>query len=216
MTPQQAKARSREMMLEERRDLRELLGQLTPDQWRQPSLCAGWTVSGLVAHLVAWDDLLIYRSRREHLRALLGFGTLYARSLGRMTEVNRRLDARVSGLAPAELLQRFAADDSADLKWLFDGANPAAHLAEYVIHHQDIRRALDLPRAIPPDRLVAALQGVTQLPDVRVGAWRRLRQRRWTATDVDWARGRGPTAEAPGEEILMTLAGRPTEAARQH
>jgi len=195
-------------MRDERRDLGQLLQELTPERWEQDSLSAGWTVRDLVAHLLAWDDLLLYRSRREHLRALLRFATLYATSLGSMTRFNRRLQRQVGELGPAELLRRFGADDGPDLKWLFDRTNPGAHLAEYVIHHQDVRRPLGLAREIPPERLVAALNGVTKLPDVRLSAWRRLRRRRWEATDVDWQRGRGPVVRAPGEAILMALAGR--------
>lgn len=195
-------------MLDERRAIRRLLGELTPDQWHQQSLCGEWTVAELVAHLIAWDDLLLYRSRREHLTALLRFAKLYATSFASMNAVNRKLDAKVRGLTPPSLMERFGADTGSDLKWLFDGTNPAGHLAEYVIHHQDIRRPLNLPRDVPPDRLFAALQGVTQLPGVRGPAWRKLLQRRWNATDVDWARGRGAVVSAPGEEILMTLAGR--------
>ena len=199
---------TRGLMRDERRDLRDLLQSLTPEQWSCDSLCAGWTVRELVVHLVGWDDLLLYRTPREHRRALMRFSTLFATSLGSMTRFNRRLQRRVGELGPAELLRRFEADDAPDLKWLFDRTNPGAHLAEYVIHHQDIRRPLGLAREIPPERLVAALNGVTKLPDVRLSAWRRLRRRRWEATDVDWQRGRGSIVRAPGEAILMALAGR--------
>ena len=208
MRSREARSRSRQLMLDERRDIRSLLSELSSDQWHRRSLCGKWTVSRLVAHLIAWDDLLLYRSRREHLRALLRFIKVYASSLASMTAVNRRIDSHVRGLTPTELLRRFGADEGADLKWLFDGSNPGAHLAEYVIHHQDIRRPLNLPREVPPDRLLAALNGVTQLPGVRRPAWRKLLQQRWSATDVDWSRGRGPVVSAPGEEILMTLSGR--------
>ena len=196
-------------MRDERRDLRRFLGQLTPGQWQTDSLCAGWTVQDLVAHLVGWDDLLLYRSRREHLAALLRFAGLYAMSLASMTGVNRRIRSRTNGLTPEELLRRFGADDGADLKWLFDGTNPGAHLAEYVIHHQDIRHPLGLARHVPPARLVTALNGVTKLPGVRLSAWRQLRRGRWEATDVEWSRGRGAVVSGPGEAILMALAGRP-------
>ena len=35
----------------ERTRLVHLLGRLTPEQWRQPSLCAGWQVREVVAHI---------------------------------------------------------------------------------------------------------------------------------------------------------------------
>jgi len=197
-------------MLDERRDIRQLLEELTPGQWERPSLCDGWSVRELTIHLLAWDDLLIYRSRADHARKFLRFIALFASSFGSMTRLNNRLQASTGDLAPGELVRLFGADDAPDLKWLFDGSNPAAHLAEYVIHHQDIRRPLGLPRQIPPDRLVGALNGVTKLPDVRLSAWRSLRRRRWEATDVRWSRGRGSVIRSSGEEILMSLAGRET------
>jgi uncharacterized protein (TIGR03083 family) len=61
------------MMRDERRDIRHLLAELTAAQWQQDSLCEGWSVRDLVAHLVGWDDVLLYRSRRGHINALLKF-----------------------------------------------------------------------------------------------------------------------------------------------
>jgi uncharacterized protein (TIGR03083 family) len=200
-------------MLDERRDLRSVLEGLEAGDWNRPSLCGEWTVRDLVAHLVAWDDLLIYRSRREHLRALARFSVFYAVSLGRMDRLNRRLQSTVHDPSVDGLMTRFATDDSSDLKWLFDGSNAAAHLAEYVIHHQDIRRPLHAPRDIPQERLVAALDGIVKLPGVRRSSSRMLRKRRWEATDVAWASGAGPVTAESGEVILMTLAGREVDVA---
>jgi uncharacterized protein (TIGR03083 family) len=203
-------------MREERRDIRRLLAELTPEQWAHSSLCSGWSVRDLVAHLVGWDDVLLYRSRREHLTALLRFGALYATSLASMNLVNRRLQRRTRHLDADALAHRFGAEDDGQLRWLFDGTNPGAHLAEYVIHNRDIRWPLGLPARTPADRLVAALDGVTQLPGVRVSAWRTLRRVRLDATDIDWARGRGPIERMTGEAILMSLAGRSCPLAVPH
>jgi hypothetical protein len=199
---------NRKFMREERQDIRASLERLTPDQWAARSLCPGWSVQDLAAHLLGWDDLLIYRSKREHLLALGRFLVLYLSCLGRMSVVNGRIGAGTGHLTPSEILGRFGANDGPDLKWLFDQSNPGAHLAEYVIHHRDLSRPLGLSHDIPNDRLVAALNGVTQLPGVRLGAWWRLGRHRWQATDVAWGRGRGPVVSATGEAILLTLAGR--------
>ena len=67
-------------MRDERRDIRQLVQGLTPEQWAQDSLCTGWTVREIVIHLLAWDELLIYRTRREHVRALARFIGEYATS----------------------------------------------------------------------------------------------------------------------------------------
>ena len=195
-------------MRAERRDIGEFVKTLDASQWELPSPCEGWSVRDVVAHLVAWDDLLLYRTRRQHFVAGARFALLYGTSLGSMRVLNRRLQRRVRSLDPAALKVRFGAEDGPDLKWLFDGTNPGAHLAEYVIHHLDIRRAVGLRHRMQPVRLVGALTGVTQLPGVRVGAWWRLRRFQVQATDVGWAAGRGCVRRMPGETALMWLAGR--------
>lgn len=199
---------SRDFMREERREIRRLLGQLSPNQWRAASLAGDWSVRDLVAHLVGWDDLLIYRTRCQHVRALIRFFALYAVSLASMDRVNRHLDARYRKLTPDELMDRFGADDTADLKWLFDGTNPGAHLAEYTIHRYDIALPLGLVTDTSASRMIAALNGVTKLPGLRVGARRLLFRRQFRATDLDWSRGRGRTFREPAVDILMVLAGR--------
>jgi uncharacterized protein (TIGR03083 family) len=205
----QHRAATRELMRAERRDIRALISTLTGEQWSAASLCDGWTVRDLVAHLVGWDDLLLYRTRRQHATAALRFIWLYATSLAGMDRLNRRLQQRARNLTVSDLIERFGADDGDDLKWLFDGTNPGAHLAEYVLHEQDIRRPLALSRSVVQERLVPALDGLAQLPGLRLRMRRELRRARYVATDIDWAKGRGDITAAPGEEILMTLAGRP-------
>ena len=192
----------------ERREIRELVAELQPDQWQTESLCAGWSVRDVVAHLVAWDEVLVYRTRREHVVALANFAVLYVTSLASMRIINRRLQRRTRDLSPEALGRRFATGDGPELKWLFDGSNAAAHLAEYVIHHEDIRRPLELHRNVPADRLTAALDGALHLPSVRILSWWRLRRVRIEATDIDWARGRGPAMRMTGSDVLMWLAGR--------
>src|SRR5256885_13617269 len=95
---------SRRIMRDERRDLRQFLSTLTSEQWQTQSLCRGWTVRDVVAHMVAWDDLLLYKTRNEHIHAVLRFSRLYIRSFGRMTVLNRRLDLLLADATVAELL----------------------------------------------------------------------------------------------------------------
>ena len=198
-------------MRAERREIRHALAGLTPEQWQQPSLCSQWTIRDLLAHLVAWDEVLLYRTRRQHLGVLTRFARDYVTSFASMRLLNRRLQRRTRGLDPRALLQRFAADDGDDLKWLFDGTNPAAHLAEYVIHRQDLCRPLGLPAPVPAERVSMALDGALQLPGVRLSAWRRLRRTRIEASDIGWARGHGTTRQMTGLNTLLWIAGRPSE-----
>jgi hypothetical protein len=78
-----------------------------------------------------------------------------------------------------------------------------------MIHQQDIRRPLGLPRTIDSERLRAALDFVRYAPTIR-GAWR-VRGVKLVATDVVWSHGKGPEVCGPGEALLMVMGGR-TEA----
>ena len=80
-------------------------------------------------------------------------------------------------------------------------------LTDGLIHYQDIRRALGIPRDVPIDRLRAALQFAPKAPPIK--AAQRIRGLRLTATDVDWTTEKGPPVEGSGEALLMALAGRP-------
>jgi hypothetical protein len=73
-------------------------------------------------------------------------------------------------------------------------------------HHQDIRRALGRPRAIPPERLLPALRIALIAPDIG-GLWR-IRGVRLVATDLRFSAGAGPQVRGAAEALLMTMAGR--------
>ncbi len=40
----------------ERAEMADFLGSLRPDQWEVPSLCTGWRVHDVVAHVVSYED----------------------------------------------------------------------------------------------------------------------------------------------------------------
>ena len=45
------------MATAERTDLADLLETLTPEQWEAPSLCKGWRVRDVVAHVMSFDEV---------------------------------------------------------------------------------------------------------------------------------------------------------------
>jgi hypothetical protein len=79
-------------------------------------------------------------------------------------------------------------------------------LVECMIHQQVIRRPLELVRAVPEDRLAAALNFARASPVIR-GAFR-ARGVRLVATDLAWSAGRGRGARGSGEALLLAMAGR--------
>ena len=180
-----------QLLLDERRDIRDFLAGLGPDDWSQPTLCGDWTVLDVAAHLSSFLGVTRVGLARRVLR--FGAGTDAA---------NRRSTSAWAGKgAPAVATG-------------FDGPhiglgyfNPGWALLEAVVHHQDMRRGLGRQRDVPHERLRVALTVVLRQP-TGTGALRRRRTATFRATDMQWATGHGPEVTGPGEAILMTLAGR--------
>ena len=177
----------------EREDFADLLDELTPEQWAAPSLCAGWSVRDVAAHCVSFEGVPPAGLARRFL-------------LGRLQT------ARINALAVDALADRsngqivdiFRANT--EPHGLTAGFGGRIALTDNMIHQQDIRRPLGLPRTIPAERLRVALDFVRFAPTIR-GEWR-ARGVRLVATDLDWSHGRGPEVRGPGEALLMIMAGR--------
>jgi len=195
----------RRLALDVRSQLANSLDTLRPDEWSHPTLCDGWNVRDVLAHLVAWDAMLLHRARFGYPYALLRWSAAMSRSAFRPDRFNRRVIT--ASTSPGALLDRFRSQLPPKPHWLFDRMAPGAQLAEYVIHHEDIRRPLDGPALVTEDALRGALQGVVRLPGV--GARARLAEHRWVADDIDWADGKGQReVRAPAADVLLAIAGR--------
>ena len=184
----------RRLARDERADLAAFLTTLTPQQWQAPTLCARWRVRDVVAHVISYDNL--------DARALIAVAV---RARFRPGRINDTALTRYDQHTPEQLLALLTGN-------LQPRGQPAAlggraGLVETLIHHQDIRRALGQPRAIPAERLRPALHTALIAPDI-AKPWP-LRGVRLVATDLRFSFGIGPPAEGPAEAILMTIAGRP-------
>lgn len=183
----------RRLAADERADLAALLATLTPQQWQAPTLCTRWPVRDVVAHVISYDNL--------GARALIAVA---AQARFRPSRINDTALTRYDLHTPEQLLALLNRN-------LQPRGQPAAlggraGLAETLIHHQDIRRALGQPRLIPPERLRPALLTALIAPDI--GRLWPLRGVRLVATDMRFSFGIGALAEGPAEAILMTIAGR--------
>jgi uncharacterized protein (TIGR03083 family) len=182
-----------EMARAEREEFADLLDELSADQWESPTLCERWRVRDVVAHVISYEDLswagVVQRFLRGGLIVdrinELGVIDFAERPPDQLREVFRR------HLQPRGLTAGFGG-----MIALTDG----------MIHQQDIRRPLGMPRDIPAERLRATLDFALYAPTVR-GAWR-ARGVRLVADDLDWSHGRGPEARGSGEALLMAMAGR--------
>lgn len=182
-----------ELARAEREDFAAFLATLTPQQWEAPTLCDKWNVRQVAAHAISFDEL--------------SGGQLVGRFVKGLLIVDRINDVGVADYAdrsPEQLVALIR--EYAHPHGLTAGFGGRIALTDNMIHQQDIRRALDIPRTIPADRLRTALEFSLYAPTIR-GAWR-TRGVRLVASDSDWSHGTGAEVRGPGEALLMAMAGR--------
>lgn len=176
---------------DERTDLAEFLATLTADEWRTESLCTGWTVKDVVAHVVSYEEL--------------NFAGLLKRfAKGRVVHSNEVGVAEYSTMSTDELLEFL--NRHLRPQGLTAGFGGMIGLVDATVHHQDIRRALGRPRAVPAQRLQQILPRVPGNP--RLGAGRRIKGLRLRANDIEWEHGSGPEVSGTGEALLLAMTGR--------
>jgi uncharacterized protein (TIGR03083 family) len=180
-----------DMAYDERSDLAAFLEALTTQEWHAQSLCDRWTVKDVVAHMVSYDELT-------------PFGLMKRFAKGRVVHANDVGVEEFAPMSPQELMEFLGRH--LHPKGLPAGFGGTIALVDGTIHHQDIRRALGHPRTVPIDRLERILPLVPGNP--RLGAGRRIRGLRLTATDVAWEHGNGSEVSGTGEALLMAMAGR--------
>ncbi|MFB7614282.1 maleylpyruvate isomerase family mycothiol-dependent enzyme [Kitasatospora sp. NPDC056181] len=181
----------------ERRELADLLDGLSEAQWDAPSLCAGWRVREVAAHMSTGFRHSLPRTALELARAR---GNLH-----RMTDRTARRDA--AALGPRELAD--ALRENADHPWTPPVGGFTAALGHDVVHGLDITVPLGLDRRVPADRLRLLLDAVTPRSLRFFGA--RLDGAGLRATDLDWSYagdGGGRTVARPAQELLLLAYGR--------
>jgi uncharacterized protein (TIGR03083 family) len=182
-----------QLATEERGDLVTFLGDLESEEWNEPTLCEGWRVRDVAAHVISYDILSGPATVARFVRG--GFSVDRINAIG--VEKSRTL-------TPDQILGQYRS--RARPSGLTAGMKGGIALTDGLIHHQDIRRALGKPRQIPEERLAAALPFSLKAPTL---SGRKLaRGLKLSATDLDWATGSGPPVCGPSEALLMAFAGR--------
>ncbi|MEV5981329.1 maleylpyruvate isomerase family mycothiol-dependent enzyme [Streptomyces sp. NPDC052114] len=184
----------------ERRELADVFDGLSPEQWHAPSLCAGWRVREVVAHMSLGFRHSLPKTLAELVKA--------RGSLHRMTDRCAREDAAAFTTAELAALLR----DNAHHPWTPPvGGYPSA-LGHDVVHGLDVTVALGLDREVPPDRVRILLDHVTPRSlrffgaDVTGVALR--------ADDLDWAIGSGTPVHGAARDLLLVAYGRRVPAGR--
>lgn len=179
----------------ERARLASLLDGLDPGQWDVPSLCAGWRVREVVAHITMPFRTSVPRLVAGLLRARLSFDRYADRDA-------RMFAARTSDGELVDVLR-----SNIRHPWQPPGGGQAGALSHDVIHGLDVTEPLGLPGP-PPSRIELVLQhaGKRNLDYFGVD----LDGTRLEATDADVTVGHGVPLRIPAKDLLLVVTGRRT------
>ncbi|HET7399363.1 MAG TPA: maleylpyruvate isomerase family mycothiol-dependent enzyme [Intrasporangium sp.] len=181
----------------------DLLEQLTAEQWDHPSLCQGWTVRHVAAHLT------MQQQRVRDAAAFIARNPRILRSRTLNATIHDSAVLQAQALPSQEIISRIRAMTGSRRHNAF--VTPLETLTDILVHSQDVAIPLGLHLTMRP---TASAIAATRRWDTR-GTWlakvfRRLPLDgyRLTATDTDWTRGQGPEVAGPVGALLLLLTGR--------
>ncbi len=178
---------------EERRALAIDLAGLGSDQWSTPSLCDGWTVEDVLAHMVATAKKTPPKFLGDLASSGFRFNAMTARDV-----------AKEKGTAGPDTLQHF----NAVLGRTTHPPGPlTAMLGEQVVHGEDIRRPLGMKHKYP-DESLKTVADFFKSSNLLIGGKNRVAGLSLHATDLDWSSGSGPEVEGPMISLVLMIAGR--------
>lgn len=180
--------------------LADLLDALPADRWDTPSLCEGWRVREVVAHLTMparySEDAFMAELREDAFD---------------FTKLSNRIAGRDANLPTAELVGNLR--DEGLHRWTPPGGGYHGALNHVVIHALDISVPLGEPRCASDTAIRIVLDDLTE------GGGHEhfgtdIRGRRLHATDIDWSYGSGPQLSGTAEDLALHLCGRTVPAGR--
>jgi uncharacterized protein (TIGR03083 family) len=177
-----------------------LLTDATPAQWDTPSLCEGWRVREVIAHLT-----MATRYSEEEIMAGLrecGFD---------FTRLSNQIAARDAGLPAGELVASLRSEVMQ--RWAPPGGGYHGALNHVVIHGLDVTVPLGVPRRTPDDAIRVILDDLTR-GDVHENFGISIKGRCLRATDLDWSYGSGPALTAAAADLALAMCGRAVPAGR--
>ncbi|UZJ32867.1 maleylpyruvate isomerase family mycothiol-dependent enzyme [Streptomyces endophytica] len=186
----------------ERRELADLLDGLPEARWDAPTLCAGWRVREVAAHMSMGFRYPLPKVVAELLR-----------SGGNVNKMADRLARKDAAAAAPRQLAGFLREH-AHHPWTPPVGGLAAALGHDVVHGLDITVALGIDRRVPEDRLRVLLDHVTLRSARFFGA--DLRGLALRADDLDWSFGTGTPLTGSAQDLLLVAFGRKLPEGRLH
>jgi uncharacterized protein (TIGR03083 family) len=173
--------------------LADLLAAAPTQSWDAPSLCEGWQVRHVVAHMT-----MPARMTPEQ------YGAELAAAGGDFAVLSNSVAARDGALPLAELLDGLRSPVLH--AWQPPHGGAVGALSHAAIHSLDVTVALDRPMVASTEAVVAVLDEITAAN----GAWFGidLTEVRLEADDIEWAWGSGDVVRADCGSLLALLGGR--------
>jgi uncharacterized protein (TIGR03083 family) len=178
---------------EERRALISDLSGLSDDEWATPSLCAGWSVRDVLAHMTGTAKITPGSFFPKLLASGLNFNRLQAKDI-----------ATERGGSPADTLINF---EGVVTSRKHPPGPGDTMLGETIIHSQDIRGALGLEHGYPAEAAIRVADFYKN-SNLIVGTKRRICGLTLRATDTEWTHGTGPEVAGPIIDLVMAMTGR--------
>lgn len=174
--------------------LADLLDGSPAERWDQPSLCAGWQVRHVVAHMT-----MAARYSGEEFTARLREAQFD------FTRVSDQIAAQDADLPTGQLIGDLRSP--ALHAWIPPGGGVRGALNHAVVHGLDVTVALGERRTTSDAALRVVLDDLT-----RGGGHEHFGTdvdgRTLVATDLDWTHGEGPELRGPADAMASVLCGR--------
>jgi uncharacterized protein (TIGR03083 family) len=179
---------------QERRSFASLIGDLDDAQLATPSLCQGWDVKTVAAHVVS-----------TVLDGMPGFLQMAVRC----GSLNRGIDTLARRRAQQPIAEIVAAlHEHADRPVSSPLFGPRGPLADILVHTGDVRVALGLPFEPDTQHAVSAMDFLTGGWPIGFVPLGRLRGIRLSANDVHGSWRDGAEVTGPVAALLMSVCGR--------
>jgi uncharacterized protein (TIGR03083 family) len=171
-----------------------LLSAATDAQWDTRSLCAGWRVREVIAHLT----MAARYSEPEFMAELQRCGFDFTRLSNEIASRDANLPAgQLAGCLRSEVMRR----------WTPPGGGYHGALNHVVIHGLDVTVPLGVPRISQDETIRAVLDGLTS-GGGHGHFGMAVEGRRLAATDLDWSYGSGAALRGTAGELALALCGR--------
>ncbi|MFI7525030.1 maleylpyruvate isomerase family mycothiol-dependent enzyme [Nocardia salmonicida] len=187
---------------EERTTLVALLRELPESAWDTETLCVGWRVRDVVAHLVLATRVTIVALVVNLIRARGNTDRL----------IHDTAVRHADRTSTAELLTELHA--TIDSRVIPIGTTPIDRLMDLLVHGQDIAVPLGIERVMPTTAAQLSLERVWTRGAFH--ARTRLTGYALAATDTGWTAGAGTTISGTAADLLMIVTGRTAPDAGDH